>query len=118
MKSVLAAESAVFLQFKPIRIILLVLFCVIVSLLALGADKSDLDSCVISHIFRHLLLNLLDRTQATRVPPSRRQWPSLSGWRRAQQKSPLAEVISMIAQKPLSVKRFLQIFLRIFIYYI
>jgi hypothetical protein len=49
VKSVLAAESAVLLQFESVRIILLVLFCVIVSLLALGADKGNLDPYVISH---------------------------------------------------------------------
>ena len=50
MKSVLAAETTELLQLKSIRIILLVFLCVIVSLLALGAYQSNLDSCVISHL--------------------------------------------------------------------
>ena len=50
MKSVLAAEATVLFQLKSVRVILLVLFRVIVSLLALGAYQSDLDSCIISHI--------------------------------------------------------------------
>ena len=49
MKSVLAAELAELLKLEPVRIILLVFLCVIVSLLALCAHESDLDSYVISH---------------------------------------------------------------------
>ena len=49
MKSVLAAEPAVFLKFNSVRVILLVFLSVIVSLLALCTNESDLDSCVISH---------------------------------------------------------------------
>ena len=51
MKSVLAAELAVLVKFKSVRIILLVLLCVVVSLLALCADKGYFDSCIISHDF-------------------------------------------------------------------
>ena len=54
MKSVLLAEAAVLVHFDSVRIVLLVLLRVIVSLLALGADESNLDSCVVSHVFRHL----------------------------------------------------------------
>ena len=46
----LAAELAVLFQFESVRRILLVLFCVIVSLLAFGADKSNFDSLIISHL--------------------------------------------------------------------
>jgi hypothetical protein len=44
VKSVLAAEPTVLLHFKSVRVVFLVLFCVIVSLLAFGANESDLDS--------------------------------------------------------------------------
>ena len=56
MKSVLFAERAMFLELESVRIVFLVLFRVIVSLLALGANESHLDSCIISHVFRHLPL--------------------------------------------------------------
>ena len=49
VKSVLAAEFAVLLELKSVRVVLLVLHCVVVSLLALSADQSDLDSYFISH---------------------------------------------------------------------
>ena len=49
VKSVLAAEPAVFVKLNSVRVVLLVLLCVIVSLLTLGANQSDLDSCIISH---------------------------------------------------------------------
>ena len=51
MKSVLAAEAAELIHFKSVRVILLVLFCVVISLLAFGANESNLDSCIISHDF-------------------------------------------------------------------
>ena len=44
MQCVLAAELAVLLELKTVRVVLLVLLGVIVSLLALGAGESDLDS--------------------------------------------------------------------------
>ena len=44
MQSVFAAETAVFVDLKSVRIVLLVFFCVIVSLLALGASERNLDS--------------------------------------------------------------------------
>ena len=47
-----AAETAVLVHFKSVRIILLVFVCVIISLLALGACQCDLDS----HFYRHLLI--------------------------------------------------------------
>ena len=49
MQSVLAAEFAILVHFKSVRIVFLVFVCVIISLLALGADQSNFDSCVISH---------------------------------------------------------------------
>ena len=49
MESVFAAEFAIFLEFKSVGIVFLVLFCVVVSLFALCAGESYLDSYVISH---------------------------------------------------------------------
>ena len=57
MKSVLAAETTELLKLKSVRIILLVLLCVIVSLLALGAYQSNLDSCIISHLAAPPIIN-------------------------------------------------------------
>ena len=51
MKSVLAAELAEFLEFKPVRSVLFVFLCVVVFLLALGANESHLDSLLIGHVF-------------------------------------------------------------------
>ena len=65
MKSMLAAMLAILIHLKPIRIVLLVFLAVVVSLLALCANHSNLDSCVISHIVRHLL-NKFARTQVGR----------------------------------------------------
>ena len=57
-----AAEAAILLHFEPVRIILFVLLCVIVSLLALAAHQSNLDSCVIGHLFFGTsLINLPER---------------------------------------------------------
>ena len=50
MKSVLFAELAELVHFKSVRVVLLVLFCVVISLFALCARQSNL----YSH-FRHLL---------------------------------------------------------------
>ena len=44
VKRMLPAETAVLVHFQTIRIILLVLHCVIVSLLALGAGQRDLNA--------------------------------------------------------------------------
>ena len=54
MQSVLAAETAVFVELETIRVVLLVLHRVVVALFAFAACKSDLDS----HFFRHLLIDL------------------------------------------------------------
>ena len=55
MKSVLSAESAVFVHFKTIRIVLLVFHCVIVSLLALCALQCDFCSHIIN---LHTVINI------------------------------------------------------------
>ena len=72
MKSVLAAEPAVLLKLKSVRVVLLVLLCVIVSLLALAANQSDLDSCIISHFSGTSHFNLLNLPLGRPVylPPS------------------------------------------------
>lgn len=44
VQRVLMAETAVLLHFQTVRIVLLVLHCVIVSLLALGAGQRDLNA--------------------------------------------------------------------------
>ena len=49
MNSVLAAELAVLAELKSVGRVLFVLFCVVVSLLALGACESNLDSLFICH---------------------------------------------------------------------
>ena len=41
MKSLFAAEFAILSQFDSVRIVLLVLHCVVISLLALGACQDD-----------------------------------------------------------------------------
>ncbi len=51
MKSVLFAEAAVLVELESVGVVLLVLLRVVVSLLALGANESHLDSCFISHFF-------------------------------------------------------------------
>jgi hypothetical protein len=61
VKSVLTAEFAILLQLKSVGRILLVLFCVVVSLLALGACESNLDSGIISHIVGTSCDSLFDR---------------------------------------------------------
>lgn len=44
MQGVLAAETAVLIEFESVRVVLLVLLCVIVALFAFTAGKSDLYS--------------------------------------------------------------------------
>jgi hypothetical protein len=44
VKSVLAAELAVLVHFKPVRVVFLVLLCVVIALLALCARQCNLDS--------------------------------------------------------------------------
>ena len=56
MKSVLFAEAAMLFELESVGVVFLVLFRVVVSLLALGANQGNLDSCFISHVFRHLPL--------------------------------------------------------------
>ena len=89
MKSVLAAELAILVKFQSVRIILLVLLCVVVSLLALCADKGYFDSCFISHDFgtSHVDFYLTELTVC--VPPSERLYPFAH---RTRKKSPFTEV--------------------------
>jgi len=63
----LAAEFAVLFQFDSVRIILLVFLCVVVSLLAFAADKSNSDPRVISHLAAppYLICILIDRLLCT-----------------------------------------------------
>ena len=63
VKSVLFAEAAELVELESVGVVLLVLFCVVISLLALGADQSNLDSCVISHFFRHLPFQIFGRSR-------------------------------------------------------
>ncbi len=44
MQCVLTAETAVFIEFESVRVVLLVLLCVIITLFAFAASKSDLNS--------------------------------------------------------------------------
>ena len=50
MHRVLATEFAILHEFQSVRVIFLVFLCVVISLLALGACQSNLDSCVIRHL--------------------------------------------------------------------
>jgi len=49
VQGMLAAEAAVLVHFQSVGIVLLVFLCVVVSLLALTANQSNLDSCFTSH---------------------------------------------------------------------
>ena len=55
-----AAETAEFVHLKSVGVILLVFLRFIVSLLALCAHESNLDSCIISHFFGTSHLNFFD----------------------------------------------------------
>jgi hypothetical protein len=61
MKSVLAAEFAVLIKLYSVRIILFVFLRVVISLLALSAHQSDLNSCIISHFFGTSIFKIFDR---------------------------------------------------------
>ena len=69
MQSMLAAEFAILVHLKSVRIVLLVFGCVIISLLALGADQSNFDSCVISHSLVPPMLKLRLRPCADKGLP-------------------------------------------------
>ena len=90
MKSVLATESAILLELKSVRIIFLVLLCVVVSLLALRAHKSYLDSYIISHDCGTSHFKIFDSgVTGVRVPPSgMTMCPAEFGADKAQQKKP------------------------------
>ena len=50
MNRMLAAKLAILHEFQSVRVIFLVFLCVVISLLALGACESNLDSSVIRHL--------------------------------------------------------------------
>ena len=88
MRGVLAAMLAELFQLNSVGIVFLVLLCVIVSLLAFAANECYLDSCIIRHIFRHLL-NKFARTLRSGVRTSlgkRHVWLNFGAFQ-AQQKS-------------------------------
>jgi hypothetical protein len=71
MKRMLAAKLAILHEFQSVRVIFLVFLCVVISLLALGACESNLDSSVIRHLAAPPILNLFDPSdREIRVPPS------------------------------------------------
>ena len=51
MRCVFAAEFAVFSELKSVRIVSFVFCCVVVSLFAFCASKSNFDSYITSHVF-------------------------------------------------------------------
>ena len=85
MESMLAAEAAILVHLKTIRIVLLVLHRVVIALLAFAAGESDLDSHG-----RHLLIN------SERGSVDAARWPRTSlggrGCVGTQKKNPLREV--------------------------
>ena len=76
---VLATEFAILHEFQSVRVIFLVFLCVIVSLFALGASESNLDSCVIRHLAAPPIINFTPWGQC--VPPSERIAGNPYGWR-------------------------------------
>jgi len=109
----LAAMLAILFHLKPIGIVFLVFLAVVVSLLALCAYHSNLDSCVISHIFRHLL-NKFARTQVGRsYLPRCGMCARFRRVCRAQQKSPVHRGRVIIPLYFLRVKGFFDFFLLI-----
>ena len=102
MKSVLTAETTVFLKFKSIGIVLFVLLCVVVSLLTFSTDQSNLNSCIISHLSGTSIFKIFDCCLSTqkqhkqtrvRVPPSPSSVPvAFRRGANAHKKSLLAEV--------------------------
>ena len=66
MQGVFAAETAVFVECKSVGVVFLVFLCVIVTLFAFAASKSDFNS----HLYRHLLENFERIAPFSIVPPS------------------------------------------------
>ena len=86
MQGVLFAETAVLVHLEPVRTILLILGCIIISLLALGACQCDF--CL------HL---------------NSPQYPQFQKQGFCQHKeNPFSEVLNMIAHKNIFVKKFFQ----------
>ena len=97
MKSVLAAEFAVLIKLYSVRIILFVFLRVVISLLALSAHQSDLNSCIISHFFGTSIFKIFDRiiltegndlctylAVVTKQTPSDIEIISIPKWRRVE----------------------------------
>ena len=79
---VLATEFAILHEFQSVRVIFLVFLCVVISLLALGACQSNLDSCVIRHLAAPpIIFYLTFLGRNARVPPSERNRTTHDGWR-------------------------------------
>ena len=57
MRGMLAAELAILHEFQSVRIIFLVFLRVVISLFALRASQSNLDSCVIRHLAAPPIIN-------------------------------------------------------------
>ena len=71
MNRMLAAKLAILHEFQSVRVIFLVFLCVVISLLALGACESNLDSSVIRHLAAPPIGILFDLSDGEiRVPPS------------------------------------------------
>ena len=113
MKSVLAAELAILFKFQSVRIILLVLLCVVVSLLALCADKGYFDSCFISHDFGTSHFRFLFDCLAVCVPPSEKV---VTFCAQDTKKKPFFRGKEIIPHFTWLVKGFDKIFSSIFIY--
>ena len=79
---VLATEFAILHEFQSVRVIFLVFLCVVISLLALGACQSNLDSCVIRHLAAPPIKIFLTLQRSACVPPSeRKDRATRNGWR-------------------------------------
>jgi len=89
VKCVLAAELAILHEFQSVRVIFLVFLCVVISLFAFGAGKSNFDSCIISHLAAPPISKLFDSaqplgvTESVYLPLKSGIGQSLLGWRTA-----------------------------------
>ena len=112
MQSVLAAEFAILVHLKSVRIVLLVFGCVIISLLALGADQSNFDSCVISHSLVPPMLKLRLRPCADKgLPRTSLRDGSLSlAPDKGITKKPIHRGINIVSYSDFNVNSFLKIF--------
>jgi hypothetical protein len=81
MQCVFSAERAVLVQFETVGIVLFVLHGVVISLLALGAAQSDLDSCTsLCHCESAPPFNLAARKADRFIEPEQKQksWTRLT----------------------------------------